>query len=58
MSRIQVIASYPEEGFEVLEDDAGKFLVLKEQEDIVPIHDLTEAFVIPYRDYLQPMHMS
>ena len=37
MSVIKPVAEYPQEGFAVLEDDKGKFLVFKDQEKILPI---------------------
>jgi len=38
MSQIQVVAQYPEHGFDVLEDDYGQFLVT-EKETVIPLKD-------------------
>lgn len=37
MSLITGIVEYPEEGFAILTDDAGKFLVFRETDEIQPI---------------------
>ncbi len=34
---IHNVVEYPEEGFAVLEDDNGKFLMFREEDDIVDI---------------------
>lgn len=39
MSRIQTVASYLEEGFCILKDDAGEFLMFKEQDKLVPLDE-------------------
>lgn len=32
-----VIAQYPEYGFDILEDDNGRFMLLKDSDDLLPI---------------------
>jgi len=44
MAHIQTVASYPDEGFAILSDYEGEFLMFKEQEDLVPLRE--GSFVI------------
>lgn len=37
MSGIQNVVEYPDEGFAIVEDNAGKFLIFKETEEIVDL---------------------
>lgn len=34
---IKVIAEYPEEGFDILEDEHGRFLVMKDSDEVVDL---------------------
>lgn len=44
MAGVHTVASYPEQGFAILEDDKGKFLMFEDLETLVPILD--DTFVI------------
>lgn len=45
MTDTRTLASFPEHGFAIMEDDEGKFLMFKEQQELIPIHD--KAFEVP-----------
>ena len=39
MSQVETVAVYPEEGFAVLEDNSGKFLMFEKTDEIVDLGD-------------------
>lgn len=49
VSQIETVAVYPEDGFAVLEDNSGKFLMFKDSDDII---DLGE---VVFRNIVQTM---
>lgn len=42
MSVIQAIADFPEEGFSLLKDNHGRFIVFRDNDSILPIDDEPE----------------
>lgn len=47
MSKIQSVVEFPEEGFAILEDDAGRFVAFKDREEIVELKEFVNPVRIP-----------